>query len=175
MQLIKIFATALLLLNASIYSLTVTNTHGDTVPLSNFQHKSMLIVNIATGNAARVEQLAGLQQIQQEYADSLIVLAFPSNSFGNENRDNAEIQQFCQQNYGATFLVAAKGSVDSTGIQPLYNWLTKKSENGVMDTRVKSDYQKFLIDPHGNLAGVFAGSVLPTDSLFREAVTASFE
>ena len=171
---IKILIASVLLLGTSIYSFTITNTQGGNIPLSDYQHKTLLLVNIATGNQARVGQLAGLQQLQQEYADSLVVIAFPSNSFGNEDLSNEELLHYCQYNYSSTFLVAAKGSVDSTDMQPIYNWLTKKTENGIMDSRVKSDFQKYIINRDGNLSGVFSGAVLPTDSLFKAAITATF-
>lgn len=172
---IKILIASVLLLSTSIYSFTITNTQGDSIQLNNYQHKTLLLVNIATGNPDRVGQLAGLQQLQQQYGDSLVVIAFPSNSFGNENLSNEELLHYCQYNYNSTFLVAEKGSVDSTDIQPLYKWLTKKTENGVMNSRVKGDFQKYIINRDGNLSGVFAGSVLPTDSLFKAAIAATFE
>lgn len=172
---IKILIGSVLLLSSSIYSFNITNSQGGNIPLNNYQHRTLLLVNIATGNAGRVGQLAGLQQLQQQYGDSLIVIAFPSNSFGNEDLSNEEILHYCQYNYNSTFLVAAKGSVDSIGIQPIYNWLTKKTENGVMDSRVRGDFQKYIINRDGNLSGVFAGSVLPTDSMFKAAIAATFE
>lgn len=173
MNLLKLLIAATLL-TTSIYSFSVSDTQGGTINFNNYQHKAILIVNIATGNANRISQLSGLQQLQQQYADSLVVIGFPSNSFGNESRSNAEIQQFCQSNYGVSFPLAAKGSVDSTGIQPIYHWLTTKTENGTMDTRVKGDFQKFLIDADGVLVGVFAGSVQPNNNTLISAITASF-
>jgi len=173
MYFIKIFL-AFSFFTGSIYSFSVTDTQGGNINLNNYQHKAILIVNIATGNSSRVSQLAGLQQLQQQYAGNLVVIGFPSNSFGNETRSNTEIQQFCQSNYGVSFPLAAKGSVDSTGIQPLFYWLTTKAENGNLDTRVKGDFQKFLIDSDGTLVGVFSGTVLPNDNELISAITASF-
>jgi glutathione peroxidase len=164
-----------MLFTGSIYSITVKDTKGANIQLGDYQHKkSLLIVNIATGNTARAGQLAGLQQLQQQFEDSLVVIVFPSNSFGNENLSNEELLHYCRYDYNSTFLVAAKGSVDSTDIQPLYNWLTKKTGNGIMDNRVRGDFQKYIIDPNGNLTGVFAGSVLPSDSSLISAIKATF-
>lgn len=173
MQVLKLLIP-LFLFTTSIYNFSVSDTQGGTINFNNYQHKRLLLVNIATGNSARVSQLAGLQQLQQQFADSLVVIGFPSNSFGNESRSNAEIQQFCQTNYNTSFLLAAKGSVDSTGIQPIYNWLTKKNENGMLDSRVRGDFQKYLIDQDGNLVAVFSGSVLPTDNQITSAITATY-
>jgi len=38
-----------------------------------------------------------------------------------------------------------------SNIDPLYSWLTLKEENGVMDAKVKWNFQKFMIDEEGNL------------------------
>ena len=95
------------MLNSSIYSITISNGPGTNIPLSNYQGKLILIVNIATGSD-KVAQLGGLQQLKQQYGDSLVIIGFPSNSFGHESRNNAEIKQFCESNYGVSFLLAAK-------------------------------------------------------------------
>ena len=78
----------------SIYSLSITDVNGNTISLSAFQGKKIMLVNIATGSD-KVAQLAGLQQLHQQYHDSLIIIAFPSASFGHETRSNSEIKQFC--------------------------------------------------------------------------------
>lgn len=161
---------SLFLVTTSIYTLQFQDTDGNTVSMSQYQNKKILLVNIAT-NGTRVNQLAGLQQLHQQYGDSVVIIAFPSNSFGHEPRTNTEIKQFCQSNYGVTFKIAAKNPVAGTGIQSIYFWLAHTSENGVMNGTVGGDFQKFLIDKNGSLIGVFAPSVTPTDSLIVDALT----
>ena len=34
-----------------------------------------------------------------------------------------------------------------------HQWLTEKSKNGVMDSQVKWNFQKYMIDEKGNLVG----------------------
>jgi glutathione peroxidase len=85
--LIKCIATYLV----SFHSLSFKNVDNVTINMSNFINKKVMIVNIATGSA-RVSQLAGLQQLQQQYADSLQIIVFPSNSFGKETKTNAQIK-----------------------------------------------------------------------------------
>lgn len=159
-----------LVLYTSIYSLSFTDTDGSTVNMSSFQNKKILIVNIAT-NSPRVGQLTGLQQLKQQYGDSLVIIAFPSNSFGNETRSDAEIKQYCQQNYNVNFFIASKNSVSGLYIQPVYNWLKHTEENGVMDVEIMSDFQKILINNDGNIIGVFAPGVSPTDTSIVSAIT----
>ena len=159
-----------LVLYTSIYSLSFTDTDGSTVNMNSFQNKKILLVNIAT-NSPRVGQLTGLQQLKQQYGDSLVIIAFPSNSFGNETRSDAEIKQYCQQNYNVNFFIASKNSVSGPYVQPVYNWLKHTEENGVMDVEIMSDFQKILINNDGNIIGVFAPGVSPTDTSIVSAIT----
>ncbi len=153
----------------SIYTLQFTTSNGNTTSMSSFQGKTILLVNIATGSN-RVDQLGQLQELQNQFGDSLVILGFPSNSFGNESRSNADIKQFCQNTYGVTFLLAEKNPVTTASIQPIYNWLSKQSENGEMNGIVVGDFQKFLIDKNGSLVGVFSPSVLPGDTSIIKAI-----
>jgi glutathione peroxidase len=157
---ILLFLLCLLPITGSVYELQFTDTDGNTVAMSQFEHKKILLVNIASGSN-RASQLAGLQQLQQQYADSVVVIGFPSNSFGNEQRSNSQIKQFCHDTYGVTFLLAAKNDVTGESMQTLYNWLTKESENGVANQLVRGDFQKYLINSNGQLIGLFSSSVEP--------------
>jgi glutathione peroxidase len=136
----------------SIYSLQFTDTEGNNVNMSSYQGKKILLVNIAT-ESPKASQLAGLQQLHQQYGDSLVIIAFPSNSFGNEEKTNSEIKLFCQSNYGVTFKIAAKNSVSGSGIQSIYTWLGDINLNGSMNGTVGGDFQKFLVNKEGVLIG----------------------
>jgi glutathione peroxidase len=152
----------------SIYSFEINAADSNTINFNDFRDKKILLVNIATGSD-KVDQLGELQKLQQRYADSLVIVGFPSNSFGNEARSNAEIRQFCQSVYRVSFLLASKGSVKGEDIQPLYSWVTQENENGIASSGVKGDFQKYLIGSNGELLGIFAASVSP---LSQELVSA---
>ncbi len=166
---LKLLITATIFIT-SIYSLSFTDIDGNSQSFGTYQGKKILLVNIAT-NADEVGQLTQLQQLHQQYQDSLVVIGFPSNSFNNEPRTNTEIKQFCQNNYGVTFKLAAKGNVTGAGMLPIYNWLAQQSENGVLNGTIVGDFQKFLIDKNGQIIGVFAPSVSPMDSTVIQAIT----
>jgi glutathione peroxidase len=169
MKLLLLVAAAAVL-TTSIYTLSFTDADGNTVNMSSYQNKKILLVNIAT-NSPRVAQLSGLQQLHQEYGDSVAILAFPSNSFGNETRSNAEIKQFCLQNYGVTFKIAAQGSVSGMAMQPIYGWLANAAENGVMNVAILRDFEKVLVDKNGQIIGVFAPALAPTSQQVVDAIT----
>ncbi len=158
------------ILPSSIYSLQFQDIYGVTQSMSQFQNKKVLLVNIATGSP-KANQLAELQYLHQQHGDSLVIIGFPTNSFGNETKTDAEIKLFCETTYGITFILASKKSVKGSDIQPVYNWLTSMSENGSLGDPVRGDFQKFLISKDGELVGFFSGSTKPTDPLIINAIT----
>lgn len=166
---IKLLISSLVFIT-SIYSLQYTDIDGQTQSCSAFQGKKILVVNIATGSD-KAGQLAQLQQLYQQHMDSLVIIAVPSNSFGNEPRSNSEIKQFCQSTYGVTFNMAAKANVKGDNVLPLYNWLTHVMENGVMSSAVNGDFQKYLIDKSGQLIGMYRPEVSPLDTTITYAIT----
>jgi glutathione peroxidase len=163
--------SALWLVN--FHSLSFQDGDGNTISMSSFQNKKVLIVNIGTGSD-KVSQLTQLQQLQQQYADSLVVIVFPSSSFGHESRSNAEIKQFCQTGYNSTFLIAAKSSVAGINVNPVFSWLSQRSQNGEMDAPTGNDFQKFLVTRDGMLVGVFSSKTSPLDSELIEAINTSY-
>ncbi len=152
----------------SFYTLQFQDSNGTTQSMGQYQGKKVLLVNIATGSA-RAGQLAQLQQLQQLYADSLVVIAFPSNSFGHEPLSDSAIGQYCQD-HGYTFKLAAKQPVTGQGMQSIYHWLATQSENGMMAQPVLADYQKFLINGSGMLVGVFSAATEPMGTQIRAAI-----
>jgi glutathione peroxidase len=164
-----LFICLLLCFESSIYNLSFQTSSGSNQSMSAFQGKKVLFVNIAT-SSSRVGQLAGLQQLQQQYGDSVTVIAFPSNSFGNESRSDSAILQFCQQNYSTQFMIASKAPISGASIQSVYHWLTSASENGVTSEPIKGDFQKMLVDHNGKLIGIFSPNVSPLSSELVSAI-----
>jgi glutathione peroxidase len=165
-----IFSMLLCVVTTSIYTFKVADANGGEIDFDDFRGKKILIVNIATGSP-KSDQLAGLQQLRERFSDSLIIICFPSNSFGNENRSNTAIQQHCQSTYSSNYIIGAKVSVTGNDISPLYQWLTQKTKNGAFGSAVNSDFQKYLIDTQGNPVGIFSGDVSPLDSTLINAIT----
>lgn len=151
----------------SFYDFTVKTIDGKEFPLSQLKGRKVLVVNTAS-KCHYTPQYADLEKLYQTYKnDNFIIIGFPENNFLNqEPGTNAEIKQFCTENYGVTFPMMAKISVKGKDIAPLYSWLTSKSENGVMDAPVKWNFQKFMIDENGKLVGMVPPSENPlTDKI----------
>ena len=160
-------------LTVSFYALSFQNSDGVTINMSSFQGKKVLIANIAT-TTPEASQVAELQQLQQNYGDSVVVIVFPSNSFGHESRTNTQIKEFCQSAFNSTFIIAEKSNVTGTGIHPVFAWLASIALNVEMNATTGADFQKFLISSNGMLMASFSSKVRPTDNRIIQAIINPF-
>jgi len=151
----------------SFYDFTVKTIDDQDFPLSKLKGKKVLVVNTAS-KCGYTPQYAELEKLYKEYGgDHFIIIGFPANNFmGQEPGSNEEIETFCRENYGVTFPMMAKISVKGKDMHPLYQWLTSKSLNGVMDPQVKWNFQKYLIDEKGRLVDV----VMTKESPYSEKI-----
>jgi glutathione peroxidase len=145
----------------SIYDFKVEGLTGGTIDFAEFKGKKILIVNTAS-KCGFTPQYKELEDLYAKYKDRLVVIGFPANNFfSQEPGSNTTIDEFCKKNYGVTFPMAAKISVKGKNIAPVYKWLCNKSENGVMDAKVKWNFNKFLLDEKGTLIAKFNSKVKP--------------
>ena len=152
---------AVSLQNRSIYDFKVLALNGDTIDFASFKGKKILIVNTAS-KCGFTSQYEGLEQLYEKYKDRLVVIGFPANNFlYQEPGSNEKIGEFCKKNYAVSFPMAAKISVKGKNIAPIYQWLCNKEENGVMDAKVKWNFNKFLLDENGKLIAYFPSKVTP--------------
>lgn len=155
----------------SIYSLSVVDVNGGSIEFNAYRNKKILIVNTATGSSAANLQLTQLQQLYQQHQDSMVVIAFPSNSFGNEPGTNAQIKALMQGTYGITFPIASRSWVRGDSANIIYQWLGSKLQNSVMDWKTKRDFQKYLIDKSGLVVAKFDSSVSPLSPIIQNAIS----
>lgn len=132
-----------------------------------------MIVNVAS-KCGLTPQYKELQDLYERYQDrDFMIVAFPSNDFGGqEPGSNEEILEFCSLTYGVTFPVMDKVTVKGEDAIPLYQWLTRKEENGVEDAPVTWNFQKFLIDRDGNLVRSVSPKTSPLDKDILEWIEA---
>jgi glutathione peroxidase len=148
----------------SVYDIKINNLEGKPMNLSLFKGKKILIVNVAS-KCGFTPQYRELQLLQDNYKDSLIVIGVPCNQFGNqEPGSSAEIKEFCEVNYGVSFLLTEKVEVKGANQHPLYTWLTDKTINGKTDSKVKWNFQKYLIDETGHLINHYYSITKPSSS-----------
>ena len=148
-------------MTTSIYDFTATGINGQPVALSQFRGQALLIVNTASA-CGFTPQFAGLEALHKNYAaKGLVVLGFPCNQFGAQDKgSNEEIASFCQLNYGVGFPMMAKIEVNGSGADPLYQWLCAEAP-GLLGTKaIKWNFTKFLIGKDGQVLKRYA----PTDT-----------
>lgn len=149
--------------NQTIYQFTVEDINGNAYALSELKGKKVMIVNTAS-KCGLTPQYKELEGLYQQYKDKdFIIIGFPANNFlGQEPGSNEEIASFCSINYGVSFPMMAKISVKGKEMHPLYQFLTQKAKNGVEDSKVQWNFQKYLIGRDGRLEKVIAPRTLPT-------------
>ena len=158
-------ATTTPMAKETIYQFKVEDLSGDTFDFSTLKGKKILVVNTAS-ECGLTPQYEQLQAIYEKYKDkNFVIVGFPANNFGaQEPGSNSEIATFCLQNYGVSFPMMAKISVKGGDMHPVYKFLTQKTKNGLEDSEVQWNFQKYLINENGELAKVVSPRVLPTDA-----------
>jgi glutathione peroxidase len=139
----------------TLYSFKVKTIEGKDFDLSSLKGKKVLVVNTAS-MCGFTPQYADLEKLYKMYGgDKFTIIGFPANNFGQqEPGPNDSIKEFCTKNYGVTFQMMSKISVKGDDMDPLYKWLTEKTENGVQDAPVMWNFQKFMVDENGHWVGV---------------------
>jgi glutathione peroxidase len=152
----------------SAHSFEFKGIDGDTVALSQFQGRPVLLVNTAS-ECGFTPQYAELESLWQRYRDRwLVVLGVPSNDFGaQEPGAEAEIKGFCQKNYGVDFPLTAKQTVIGGQAHPLYRWIVEEVGESAAP---KWNFHKYLIGPDGTLAGLWPSKVRPLDPEITGAI-----
>ena len=150
----------------NIYQFKVKTLTDDDFDFSSLKGKKILVVNTAS-KCGLTPQYEHLQKLYETYKDdNFVIVGFPANNFGKqEPGTNTEIAEFCQQNYGVSFPMMSKISVKGDDMHPLYQFLTQKAKNGLEDSEVAWNFQKYLIDENGHVAKVVPSKTLPTDDV----------
>ena len=129
--------------------------------LSAHKGKVLLIVNTAS-KCGFTPQYEGLEKLHQEFKDQgLEILAFPCNQFGHQEPGDAdEIRNFCSLNYDVSFPLMEKIDVNGDGADPLWKYL-KSEKSGLLGSRIKWNFTKFLVDREGNVVARYGPAVKP--------------
>ena len=141
-----LFSSEAILAQESIYNIEINNIKGEPIDLNKFKGKYILFVNVAS-ECGFTGQYKGLEELYKKYQEDLIIIGTPCNQFGaQEPASEEEIQQFCSNVYGVSFL------------------LTEKRLNGRSSSSVKWNFQKYLINPDGVLVDYFYSTTQPMSS-----------
>ena len=148
----------------SIYDIEINDLSGQPINLNDYKGKYILFVNVAS-KCGFTPQYKDLQSLQDAYKDTLQIIGVPCNQFGGQEPGNAqEISSFCELNYGVSFKITEKIHVKGSKQHPLYTWLTQKVNNGVKDSSVKWNFQKYLVSPKGEWIDYYFSATGPLSS-----------
>ncbi len=149
----------------NIYQFEVTDLYGDKFDFSSLKGKKIMVVNTAS-ECGLTPQYADLQKLYETYKDkNFIIIGFPANNFGaQEPGSDQEIASFCKENYGVTFPMMSKISVKGDDMHEVYHFLTEKRKNGLENSEIAWNFQKYLLNEEGELVKVIEPKTLPTDA-----------
>lgn len=149
---------------SSLYNIAINTIEGELIVLSQYKGKHILFVNVAS-QCGFTKQYKDLQTLSTAYPEKLVIIGCPCNQFGKQEPGNAsQIQEFCTLNFGVTFLLTEKINVKGSQQHPLYTWLTSKNLNGAKSSKVRWNFQKYLVDPKGHLIDYYYSITKPMSS-----------
>lgn len=146
------------------YQLEASTLNGkEKQSMEDYRGKTLVVVNTAS-KCGLTPQYRGLEELYQKYRDQgLVVLGFPCNQFGNQEPGSADdIQEFCSLNYGVSFPMFAKVEVNGKNTHPIFAYLKGKL-GGLLGSRIKWNFTKFVIDKNGQAVKRFAPTAKPAE------------
>ena len=146
-----------------LYDLYYTSIDGKRVPLKEYKGKKILFINVAS-ECGFTPQYEDIEKLYFKYKDRLVIVGFPANDFGHqEPGTNEEIAKFCTSKYSVTFPLAEKSSVIGDKKNPVYRWLTDKTQNGWNEAEPNWNFCKYLVSENGELLKVYPSATKPMD------------
>jgi glutathione peroxidase len=150
------------------HDFTFRSIDGEPLPLSKFDGKAILLVNVAS-QCGLTPQYSGLEALWRAKRDKgLVIVGVPANDFGSqEPGTESQIKTFCEMRFAVDFPMTAKEHVIGGGAHPLYKWIA--GELGE-DAAPKWNFHKYLIAKDGTLAGTFGSRTEPNDAAMGKAI-----
>lgn len=144
---------------------------GGELPLAQFQHSNILIVNVAS-QCGLTPQYTKLQALSEQYNDEdLVVLGVPCNQFlEQEPGTDEEIQTFCSTQYGVSFPMAGKIEVNGENRHPLYEYLA--GDDAKFSGDIEWNFAKFLVNRYGDVVARFGAQTEPDADEVKDAIKA---
>ncbi len=159
-----LLANVLIASAQSIYDSKINTIDGVSIDFNDFKGKYILFVNVAS-KCGFTKQYAQLEELYQAYKNDLVVIGLPCNQFGGQEPGDAqEIKSFCTKNFGVSFIITEKINTKGPELHPIYAWLTDKKLNGKVNSTVKWNFQKYLLNKEGKLIDYFNSTTSPMSS-----------
>jgi glutathione peroxidase len=146
----------------TLKNIALTTLDGRPTTLAELSDGATLVVNVAS-KCGLTPQYTALEKLAKDYGDrGLTVVGVPCNQFmGQEPGTADEIQEFCSTTYGVTFPLLEKTDVNGDGRHPLYDDLTPLPDAEGHTGDIRWNFEKFLVDKHGEPVRRFGPLVEP--------------
>lgn len=145
----------------NFYDIKINSLQGKSIDLKDFSNKHILFVNVAS-KCGFTPQYEDLEKLNKQYKEKLQIIGVPCNQFGKQEPGSSEeIASFCEANYGVSFLITEKVDVKGNNQHPLYTWLTSREFNNKKSSKVKWNFQKYLVSPEGKLIDYYLSITSP--------------
>lgn len=156
---------------SSVYDIPIEGIDGQTLSLSSFRGKKIIIVNTAS-DCGYTAQYEALQILYAKHKQDLVIVGFPANDFKKQEKgSNEEIAAFCKKNYGVEFPMAMKTTVIRSNDQhPIFKWLSDPARNGWNNTIPAWNFSKYILDEEGRLIAYCDPAVDPLGSSFLKII-----
>lgn len=147
---------------SEFYNFNAKLLSGKEISMKEYEGKVIIVVNTAS-KCGLTPQYEGLEDLYKKYKEQgLVILGFPCNQFGNQEPGNSkEIKEGCLINYGVSFPMFSKIEVNGDNTHPIYKYL-KSKKGGILGSKIKWNFTKFLIDRNGNVVKRFAPTTIPS-------------
>ncbi len=144
--------------DAEAHSYSFSSITGDTLPLSAYDGKVLLVVNTAS-QCGFTGQYDALQELYDQHADKgLVVLGVPSNSFNQELSTEADVKDFCEQRFDLTFPLTAITPVKGADSHPFYDWVRETTGESKFPGW---NFNKVVIGRDGALLATYGATANP--------------
>lgn len=146
----------------NFYDFEAKKLNGQEASMADFKGKTVIVVNTAS-KCGLTPQYEGLEKLYSKYKEQgLVILGFPCNQFANQESGNSdEIAEFCQVNYGVSFPMFDKIDVNGKDAHPIFKYLKSELKGGILGSKIKWNFTKFIIDKNGNPVKRFSPVTTP--------------
>ena len=148
------------------YDFNFRGIDGNQINLKNYNDKVIVVVNVAS-RCGYTPQYTDLQKLSTVYEKELVVIGIPTNNFKQEPKNNAEIKEFCETNFGITFPMSEKVNVIGNNAHPFFKWAKK---NHGIAAIPKWNFHKIIIGKDGKVADTFTSITKPSSKKFIDLI-----
>ncbi len=164
------FSTSVTSIAEPVPNFTFDSIDGGKIQLGSYRGKAILATNTAS-KCGFTKQYQDLQELYEEYkSEGLVVIGIPSADFRQEYKNNDNIKNFCEINFGISFPMTEVNHVVGKRAHPFYKWLLEKH-----NFKPRWNFNKIIINTKGEVTNLFGATVSPKSPQIKKALVAAIK